>query len=227
MIILDLLDINKIFFTFIGYPMSYIEFVGTIFTIACVWLTTKGKVLSWPVGIIGTILYLILFYQINLYSDVIEQIYFLFSGFLGWWIWIHPKKKDANAKNELKVSRNTPKENLIYLGIIILGTALLTFIVSHLDRWFPIQFPEAASLPLLDSFTTVLSFVAQWLLVRKKVESWILWIIVDVIAVGLYWFKDVKFISIEYLLFCVLATMGLLQWLKQYRNEQKGYAQNT
>lgn len=219
--LLRFFDINSTFFTVIGYPMSYIEFFGTLFTIWCVWLTAKAKVLSWPIGIVGTVLYFILFYQIHLYSDLIEQAYFLVTGLIGWWAWTHAGKNDANAEKDLKVKRNTLKENALYVGIIAVGTLVLTYVVMRLNVWLPAYFPEPASLPLLDAFTTVMSFVAQWLLVRKRVESWVLWIIVDVIAVGLYWYKDVKFISLEYVLFCFIAVAGLLKWLKLYRADHK------
>lgn len=217
--IINLFSINSTFFTLFDYQMSYIEFFGTIFTIWCVWLTARAKVLSWPVGIIGSILYLALFYQIRLYSDVFEQIYFLITGFFGWWIWLHPKDKlTKDINNELKITLNSPKNNIIYLFLIIVGTAILTFIVSNLHIYLPQYFTEAAAYPLLDAFTTIMSFVAQWLLVRKKVESWILWIIVDIIGVWLYWVKGVKFISLEYLLFLIIACFGLVKWLKKYRN---------
>jgi nicotinamide mononucleotide transporter len=224
--ILHLFDINTTLFTFMEYPMSYIEFFGTLFTIACVWYTAKAKVISWPLGIIGTILYIFLFYQIRLYSDVLEQCYFLATGFLGWWAWLHPKTKlDANKNEELKITRNTLNQNGIVLLVIILGTTLLTYIVSNLNIWMPQYFPEPAASPLLDAGTTVMSFVAQWLLIRKKLESWILWIVVDAIAIGLYWVKGVKFVSIEYVLFFFIASYGFVGWLKEYRS-MENYEQN-
>lgn len=218
--ILHLFDINTTLFTFIGYPMSYIEFFGTIFTIWCVWLTAKAKVLSWPVGIVGTVLYLALFYQIQLYSDLFEQVYFLISGFIGWWVWLHPKQGQKNDVAQLKVGRNTVKENVLYVIGIAIGTVVLTYITSNLHLWLPAYFTEPAALPFLDAFTTVMSFVAQWLLVRKKFESWVLWILVDAIAIGLYWFKGVRFISLEYVLFLFIAIGGLINWVKIHQKEQ-------
>lgn len=211
-------NINTTFFTVIGYQMSYLEFFGTIFTIWCVWLTARAKVLSWPIGIIGGVLYIFLFYQISLYSDLAEQIYFLITGFWGWWVWLHPKTAQETDKNsELKISANTKKVNLNYFLIIILGTALLMYITVHLDNWFPKYFPEPASFPFLDAFTTAMSFTAQWLLAKKKLESWVLWIIVDAIDIWVYWFKGVKFVSLEYGLFFIIASIGLMKWYKEYK----------
>ncbi len=216
------LDINTVFFTALEYPMSYIEFFGTLFTIWCVWLTARAKILSWPIGIIGTLLYMFLFYQIGLYSDLFEQIYFLITGFVGWWLWLRPKNKEnTDSQNQLKIGTNTLKTNLIYLVIVGLGTLFFTYLATNLDNWFPKYFQEPASFPFLDAFTTSMSFVAQWLLARKKVESWILWIIVDIIGIWLYWAKGVKFISMEYVLFLIIATKGLIDWNKEFKSYKR------
>ncbi len=207
----DLFDINTIFFTTLGYPMSYIEFFGTICGVLGVYLATKGKVLSWPIGLVASALYFILFYQIQLYADLLEQVYYIITGFVGWYLWIVYRKKAANVVGE-GITKNTPKENVMYLAIIAGGTVILSFVTMRLHLWFPSAFPEAVSLPVLDAGTTVVSFVAQWLLMRKKIETWYLWIGVDIIAVGLYWYKGVKFVSLEYALFLVLATLGFLHW---------------
>lgn len=214
----NIFSINTIFFTFLDYPMSYIEFFGTIFTIWCVWLTVKAKVLSWPIGIIGSALYLFLFYQIQLYSDLFEQVYFLITSLIGWWIWLHPRTKIQEDKNkELRISKNSIQDNILWVVVISAGTILLTYVMSNLNIWLPKYFPEKAAYPLADAFTTVMSFSAQWLLAKKKIENWVLWIIVDAISIWIYWFKGVKFVSIEYMLFFVLASKGLLDWIKEYK----------
>lgn len=230
--IMNFFSINTTFFTLWDYQMSYIEFFGTIFGIWCVWLVARAKILSWPIGIIGTILYVLLFYQIHLYSDMIEQAYFLVTGFIGWYAWSQHKtatsKTDlatastgsAIGSPQLEISFNTLRQNLWYGVIIAVGTLVLSYIVSHLDNWLPRYFPVEASFPLLDAFTTVMSFMAQWLLVRKKVESWVLWIIVDVIGIWLYYAKGVKFISMEYVLFLGLASYGLWGWVKELKNKK-------
>lgn len=216
-----LFDINTTMFTVIDYPMSYLEFIGTIFTIWCVWLTSRAKILSWPIGLIGSVFYLFLFYQIQLYSDVFEQVYFIITGFMGWYLWVKNKQQIDDQKKEVIVSLNTLKQNAIYLGIIAAGTVGLSYVTMNLSGWLPVYFPEPVSFPMLDAVTTVMSFVAQWLLVRKRVESWVLWILVDIIGIGLYWVKGVKFISMEYVLFLIIATYGLVHWIRNYKEHQK------
>lgn len=210
-------DINTTLFTVMGYQMSYIEFFGTILNILCVWLIAKGKIINWPIGIVGTILYMFLFYQIQLYSDLIEQIYFLITGFYGWWLWV--KTQGPGMQTFIPVV-NTKRQNIYWVITIAISTILMTWLVSHFHTLFPKIFQIPADYPLLDAFTTVLSFAATYLLIKKKVESWYLWVIVDSIGIGLYFVKDVKFIALEYIIFLVLATRGLLKWRRAY-GEQK------
>lgn len=195
--------------------MSYLEFLGTIFNLWCVWLTAKNKVLSWPVGIVGVILYIFLFYQIQLYSDFVEQIYFLITSFWGWYLWTHPQTEEKDSGNNLKIGSIDNKTIFIWLLVIVLGTLALGYFMDHVHLYLPQFFPEKASYAYLDSFTTVMSFVATILMAKKKVESWYLWILVDVIGIFLYFFKGVKFISLEYLIFLILAVQGLISWRKE------------
>lgn len=217
-LIQNFFDINNIFFTVIGYPMSYLEFFGTLFNLWCVWLCAKNKILNWPVGIIGVILFFALFYQIRLYSDMFEQVYFFATSVYGWIVWSKMEKPGADGKKpEKKISVNGFGTNLIYAGVIGALTIVLGFAMSRIHLWLPNLFPEAASFPYLDAFTTVMSFAANLLLARRKLENWPLWMAVDIIGIWLYWVKDVKLISILYLIFLILATRGLINWIKERR----------
>ena len=217
----ELFSINNIFFTVLGYPMSYIEFFGTIFNLWCVYLVVKNNIWNWPIGIVGVILFGFMFYQINLYSDLFEQIYFFITSFYGWWAWIHMRNTNQANAQELSISRNNQKNNLIYFIIIILGTILLGYFTSNIHIYFAEYFPEPASFPYLDAFTTILSFAATILMAHRKIECWYLWILVDVIGVWLYFAKDVRLVSILYFIFLILATRGLISWSKIYKHEQQ------
>lgn len=133
-----LFDINTVFFTVWEYPMSYLEFFGTIFNIWCVWLAAKGKILSWPVGIIGVVFYIFLFYQIQLYSDFLEQIYFLITGFWGWWVWTHPKtKQESNTQHELAIRYAGQKTIFLTAIAIVAGTIFLGSLMSNIHIYLP------------------------------------------------------------------------------------------
>ena len=128
------------------------------------------------------------------------------------------RSKDKVSK-ERKIQYNSQKENIVNLAVVILGTILLGFTMTRIHIYLPNIFPEPASFPYLDAFTTVMSFVAYILLARRKIESWYLWILVDIIGIGLYYAKDVLLLSILYLTFLVIATKGLFDWRKSYKSE--------
>lgn len=215
---LSLLDVNNVFFTLIGYPISYIEFIGTVFNLVCVYLVARKNIWNWPIGIIGVVFFGILFYQINLYADLFEQIYFFVTGFWGWYMW-SKARKPKDGDEDTVVTRNTLEQNLDWGGGIVIATLIGTWAMSNIHVWLPGLFSEPASLPLLDTFTTVMSFAATILMMRRKLENWVLWILVDIIAVGLYWVKGVPFIALLYLIFLVLASNGLRTWLKTYQKQ--------
>ncbi|MCK5491061.1 MAG: nicotinamide mononucleotide transporter [Candidatus Pacebacteria bacterium] len=207
--------------------MSYIEFFGTIFSLWCVWLVAKNNILTWPVGMVGIVLFGFLFWQIQLYSDFIEQIYFFFMSIYGWWMWSSMKKtKQKTTQTKLKITLNSKQSNKIYVVVIVLGTIVMGYFVGHIDLYFPQIFPEQASFPYLDAFTTVMSFAATILMAKKKIECWYLWILVDVIGVGLYFEKDVVFVSFLYLIFLFIATKGYFIWRKELKNYEKNRIDN-
>jgi nicotinamide mononucleotide transporter len=207
---LEYLSVDKIAFTIIGYPMSWIELFGTAFNLWSVYLIAKRKMLTWPTGIIGVILFMILFYQIQLYSDALEQIYYLGVSIYGWWAWNRVKRDNKIPvifSNQRKIVRDV-------LQTIIISGALGLF-MTHIHIYWPKLFPEPASYPYWDALTTVMSFTAMWLMTMRRTESWVYWIIVDVIGVCLYYVKDVKLLSLLYLIFLCLASNGFRLWLKE------------
>ncbi len=220
------LDVNTVFFTVWNYPMSYLEFFGTVANIWCVWLTAKNKVASWPVGLVGIILYFFLFHQIRLYSDMFEQVYFFFISFWGWWLWTHPRRKEeSDGQNGLKVTAGTWRGNAAAAAVTLTGSLALGALMSRIHLLLPRFFPAPADYPYWDAFTTVMSFTATALLARRRIENWLLWLTVDAIGVWLYWIKGVKFISLEYLLFFGLAANGLREWLGIINADRKKYGE--
>jgi nicotinamide mononucleotide transporter len=208
---LDLLSIKNIAFTVLGYPMSYLELFGTIFYLWSVWLIAKRKVLTWPIGIISVLLYMVLFYQIRLYSDTLEQVYYLGASIYGWWIWNESPKDNGQVTG---VEYSGKKALIIWLAITVLISILSGMLMSKINILLPVIFPEPASFPYIDALTTIMSFFAMWLMAQKKIESWIYWIIVDLIGIWLYFAKDVKFISLLYVVLLIIAINGLYSWQK-------------
>ncbi len=211
-------DIDNILFTALGYPMSSLEFFGTIAGGIAVWLSAKANIWSWPIGMISVALLFFLFYQVQLYPDMFLQIFFFITNAIGWWRWSHPKKEEEDNNKELRVSYMQGKQLLIVCLGGVVGTALLGMLASNLNEWAPSVFSKPSAFPYLDSFVTVMSVFVTFLMIQKKVECWILWIIIDVIATGIYFTKGIKFLGLEYLIFCFIAAYGLWNWMREYNS---------
>ena len=211
----NLLSVNCIWFSVLDYPMSYIEFVGTVFYLLSVWLIARRNLLTWPTGIISVILYMILFYQIQLFSDTLEQGYYLVVSVYGWITWNTARNKPQESGEFRFSSKENILAGMVVTVVITLGLYGLT---SNIHTILPTLFPSPASFPFLDALTTIMSFTAMWLMTRKRVESWVYWIIVDVIGIGLYYVKDVKFIALLYVILLGMAIYGLWNWRQKLKN---------
>jgi nicotinamide mononucleotide transporter len=167
-------------------------------------------------GLVVFSLFAVLFYQIRLYSDFFEQFYYISNCFYGWYSW----KKAQAEKKELQVSYATHKARLTAILIIAAGGTALGFSMSRIHTWLPVLFPQPAFYPYVDATATVMGFVAAALSAQRKIESWLLWICVNVICIGLYYARNVRFVMLLYVFFFALAVNGLLTWRRQMRRKQ-------
>lgn len=212
---MNILSVNNVMIWVGEYPMSYIEFVGTLLYFASVWLIARKNMLTWPVGIVSVILYALLFYQIQLYSDTIEQFYYLGVSAYGWVAWKRSRVQTDDAAPRVPSSVSAPKQLILWGGATVVLSVAMSFVVARFHLWLPGLFPLAADYPFLDALTTVMSFVAMFLMARRRTESWGYWIVVDVIAIGLYWVKNVRFISLQYVVLLGMAVYGLVSWVRE------------
>lgn len=208
---MEFFDINNIAFELLGYPISYIELIGTLFGLISVYLASIANIYTWATGIINELFLLILFFQIQLYADMFLQIYFFVITLYGWYNW----KRKPQKSNISDLNFNTKVRLLIAIAV---GSVIAGFIFSNIHQYLPQYFKIEAAYPYIDSFVMVLSITATVLLAQKKIETWYLWILVDLICVFLFYKKGIVFLSLEYLIFLGLATYGLLNWKKEMSN---------
>lgn len=220
----NFLSINHIAFTILGYPMSYVEFLGTILYLWSVWLIAKRNIFTWPVGIVSVLLYMFLFYQIRLYSDAMEQIYYLGASIYGWWVWNRSPQENGQITD---VQYSSAKSLALWVLLTGAVSVAFGFLMSRIHILLPALFPEAAAFPYLDALTTMMSFSAMWLMAQKKAESWIYWILVDVIGIWLYFVKDVKFVSVLYVVLLMMAFNGLRMWNRSIPGRRVTLSGNT
>lgn len=215
---MDFFDINKIFFTVLDYPMSYLEFFSVISGLIAVALSAKAHLWSWPIGLINVFLSAFFYYQIQLYPDMFLMFFFFVTNILGWWRWANPKPEEEDKKKELKVSWMRWKQfGLICLGGLV-GTFLIGKLASNLHEWLPYLFNLPSAYPYADSFILVMSVITTFFMIQKKIECWIIWIVIDVVATYLYFLKGAKFFGVEYLIFTMIAIFALWNWIKEYKS---------
>ena len=184
--------------------MSSIEIIASILGLISVFLVTKQNIWCWPTGIVMVLLYIVIFYQARLYSDMLLQVFFAIMQTYGWYFWL---KRDVE-NGQVKVSNLKKGEWLIWILMVVLISMLLGIMMNKYTN---------ADLPYIDAFTTALSIIAQWLMTKKKIENWILWIVADVIYIVMYFYKELYPTAILYLVFLVLAFIGYFDWKKEYR----------
>jgi len=212
------LDIENIFFTVLGYPMSYVEFFAVIAGLIAVALSAKANIWSWPIGIVNVVLSAFFYYQIQLYPDMFLMVFFFVTNLMGWWRWANPKPEEEDKKKELKVSFMDRKQFIFLCMAGLVGTFLIGTLASKLHNFLPLLFNLPSAYPFIDSFILVMSVIATFLMIQKKVECWIIWIVIDIVATYLYFLKGAKFFGVEYLIFTLIATFALWNWVKEYRN---------
>ncbi len=213
----DFFDINTIFFTLWGYPMSYLEFFGVVSGALATWLAAQARVWSWPIGAASVALFFFLFYQVQLYPDMFLQVFFFVTYLQGWWRWTHPTAYEADQRNELRITRLLGWPLVLTLASGLLATLVLGTFAQNLHTWFPKLFNQPSAFPYLDSFTTVLSIIGTYMMIQKKLECWWVWLLIDGISTYIYFVKGVKLVGIEYALFCLIALQGAWHWTQEYQ----------
>lgn len=195
--------IEFLFAQYKDYPnyLIALELVAVVFGVISVLYARKNNILVYPTGLISTILYVYILFEFQLYGDLIINFYYTIMSFLGWYLWA--KTKDGN--DEFPISTISRKEfvisSLIFL-ITLTFVALIYYFFDKFTHWTA----------YVDALTTGLFFVGMWLMAKRKIENWILWIIADAISIPLYLYKGLTFSSFQFILFTIIAILGYKEW---------------
>ncbi|MCH7402581.1 nicotinamide riboside transporter PnuC [Belliella kenyensis] len=181
--------------------MSWLEAVAVFFGIVSVIFSIRRNILVFPTGIISTIIYIYICLEYRLYADMGINAYYTGMSLYGWLLWSRPLDSDR----EVPVTWLSSHGVLKSAALLIFSYAVLYYVLLHFTD---------SDVPYWDSFTTASAFVAMWLMAKKKVESWIAWIITDLVSIPLYWYKGLPLTSFQFLFFTILAILGLLSWIR-------------
>ncbi len=183
---------------------SILEWIAVVSGILCVWLLAYEKIFAWVFGLISVTIYVLIFYQARLYSDtVLSGIYIILNAY-GLYAWTH---RSESQQQMLVVSHLHYKEIINWVLVILAGTLIwgsIMYFYTNADYAYP------------DAFTTCASLAAQYLLARKKIENWIIWIVVDVVAISLYLLKGLYPTTLLYVIYLGLCILGYHRWRKEF-----------
>ena len=178
--------------------VNWVEVAGFLTTLVGIWLTTRRLLICWPVVLAADVLYLVVFYRARLFSDALLQVFFVVFTLYGWWHWW----RGVRAVGEVRVVPLSVRGWLTGLAAGAIGAVLLGWLMVRVG----------AALPHLDAALTSYSLVASWWQARKHTANWWLWIVVYLVYIGEYLYKDLRPTAALYLLLVILAVMGLADW---------------
>ncbi|HJV39978.1 MAG TPA: nicotinamide riboside transporter PnuC [Geothrix sp.] len=183
---------------------SGMEVFGFLTGAACVALLVRENIWNWPVGIANNLVFIVLFYRTGLYADVGLQAFYVAISIYGWWSWLHGGR-DHGA---LTVSRIRPPAAISLALAVAATTAVLAWLLRHFTN---------STVPVLDSLITALSLAAQFMMTRKWLENWLVWIAANCLSVGLLIYKGLYVTSGLYLVYQVLCVLGWVAWRRALR----------
>lgn len=184
-----------------------LQIVGTSLGLLYLWLEYKANIWVWVIGAIMPMVHGLLYLQSGIYADAAMQLYYVLAGIYGLCVW----KRSSKNKSEATI-KHTPYDWVVLLVAVyaVLHVALYFFLTRFTD----------SQVPFFDAMSTALSIVAMWMLSRKLVEQWLVWLVVDAISVGLYFYKGIPITGCLYFVYCVLAIVGYMRWLREARKAE-------
>lgn len=189
--------------------VNYVELLGAVLGFAYIFFSIRQSILTWPVGLLTSALYVWVFLTSKLYADMGLQLYYVFISIYGWYEWLSGKQNGQT--HQLNVSRLN-----LRLGIWLAIASLAIFLII----WFILIRFTDSPVPVADSLATSLSIVATWMLARKILEHWLVWIFVDAFSVGLFAYKKLWPTVVLFVVYTVMAAIGYIEWRRDYRSKQ-------
>ncbi len=184
--------------------LNGLEAIAVVFGLLSVWFSMKENILVYPTGIISVVIYIYITFNYKLYADTGINFYYLIASIYGWYFWTNTR----GGRSQIRISTLKRNEWFLTLGLGIVSFIIIRFGLDYTD----------SDVPTWDSITTTTAIVGMWLMARKKLENWIAWVVTDLIAVPLYYYKELYLTSFQFLVFTILAIMGYFAWKKTYEH---------
>lgn len=184
--------------------MGFLEIFGTIVGLVYLWLEYKASIYLWIVSVIMPAINLFVYFNAGLYADFAMDIYYLVIAVYGWMVWRYGLKMKVEKKAKPAVITHLPfRVSAVLLLVFVVLFVVIAQVLIHFTN---------STVPWLDSFTTSLSIIAMWVLARKHLEQWLIWIVVDAVSAYLYAYKGLYFYCGLYTLYIIVAVFGYRKW---------------
>ena len=187
-------------FTNLNFNWSIIESVAVLFSVVYVILAAKENIWCWAAAIINVSLYVYIFYTVQLYPETGLQIFYFIMAIVGYYMWNKQDKERIKEWSETK-----------HLLIILFG-AIFTFFMGF---YFSIY--TDSQMPIIDSFTTVFSIIATYMVIKKVLGNWLYWIVIDAVSVYIYFNRDLHLTSLLFVAYTIIAVFGYFAWMKRMK----------
>jgi nicotinamide mononucleotide transporter len=196
---------------------TWLELIAVIAGIVSVWYSRKESILVYPVGLINTTIYIYLSFKGHLLGEASVNLYYTLMSLWGWYLWT---RVDPNKHNIiLQITKSNMRDWFHQILFFLAFYFSLYFSLTYLKKEFA---PEA--IPWADALASAAAYTGMWLMARKKVESWIWWIITNIASIPLYFIKGYTFTSVQFLVLLVLAIAGLKSWNDKAKNNANNAA---
>jgi nicotinamide mononucleotide transporter len=187
-----------------------LEAFGTLASLIYLYYSIREKVWCWPWGLIASVTSMLVFYFSRLYADMGLQVYYVTVSIYGWYYWMNGQSLNQTDK-QIPISSTNPPLLLKLSVISFVLYGLILFLLMYVPDWLQI---EPSAMPYLDAFTTATSIVATWMLARKLIEHWLLWIGIDILSMSMYLYKGLYLFAFLYLVYTIGAIVGYIEWKK-------------
>lgn len=188
------------------------EVLGAVLGVLYIFFSIRQHIFTWPTGLLTSALYIYVFYRSGFYADMGLQVYYVVVSVYGWYYWVRGGQQKSGGPPEKLPVRRTSRTGWIW---ILLATAM----IYGLLLFVLLRFTDS-TVPFMDAFTTALSITATWMLAKKYIEHWLIWIVTDLVSVGLYMYKGLWPTVILFVVYTVLAVSGYIEWKKDLAQKQ-------
>ena len=189
---------------------NIVEISGALLGLMYIFFSIRQHIFTWPTGLLTSLLYTVVFFRSGFYADMGLQVYYVVVSLYGWYYWLKGGRNNGNSDGQAPV-RKTPRKFILagLIGTVVIYFVLVAVLLNFTD----------STIPYMDSLTTALSITATWMLARKYIEHWLIWIFVDLFSAGLYVYKQLWPTAILFLVYTVMAVLGYIAWKKELKTQ--------